>query len=86
LSSLKEVREANFNLFSDQMQSLSSARTSLLSSVLSYYKKKRVGDKATVAGEGDLLMVSARSQQSSRKSSIASASSLSPSSAASVEE
>lgn len=85
LSSLKEVREANFNLFSDQMQSLSSARTSLLSSVLSYYKKKRVGDKATVAGEGDLLMVSARSQQSSRKSSVAS--SLSPySSAASVDE
>ena len=87
LSTLREVREANFDLFSDQMQSLSSARTSLLSSVLSYYKKKRVGDKATpFSGEGDLLMVSARSQQSSRKSSIASASSLSPSSAASVEE
>ena len=86
LSTLKEVREANFDLFSDQMQSLSSARTSLLSSVLSYYKKKRVGgDKATPVGEGDLLMVSARSQQSSRKSSVAS--SLSPySSAASVEE
>ncbi|XP_057372348.1 uncharacterized protein LOC130693241 isoform X2 [Daphnia carinata] len=85
LSSLKEVREANFDLFSDQMFSLSSARTSLLSSVLSYYKKKRIGDKVTPAGDSDLLMVSIRSQQSSRKSSISS--SLSPySSGASMEE
>lgn len=85
LSSLREVREANFDLFSDQMLSLSSARTSLLSSVLSYYKKKRVGDKVTPAGDSDLLMVSPRSQHSSRKSSVSS--NLSPySSGASMEE
>ena len=80
-STLAEVREANFNLFSDQTLSLSSARTSLASSIISYYRQKKVGDKAMLVGDGDLLTVSNRS---SRKSS---ASSLSPySSAASIEE
>lgn len=78
-STLKEVREANFDLFSDQMFSLSSARTSLASSILSYYRQKRVGEKVVSVGDSDLLMVSTKSQQSSRKSSV---SSLSPHSSA----
>lgn len=82
-STLKEVREANFDLFSDQVFSLSSARTSLASSILSYYRQKRVGEKMPSPSDGDYLMVTHRSQQSSRKSSVIS---LSPrSSAASTE-
>lgn len=81
-STLADVREANFNIFSDQTISLSSARTSLASSILSYYRQKKVGEKAMLTGDGDLLMVST-SNRSSRKSST---SSLSPhSSAASIE-
>lgn len=81
---LEEVRTANFDLFSERMMCLSSARTSIASSILSYYRQKRVSERVVTAGDNELLVVS-RSQQSSRKSSIAgSVSALS--SAPSVEE
>lgn len=81
-TTLKEVRAANFDIFNEQVFSLSSARTSLASSILSYYRQKKVGEKAILAGDGDLLKVSNQSQQSSRKSSAGSASSLSSRSSA----
>lgn len=82
-SSLNEVRSANFDLFTDRMMSLSSERTSLASSVMSYYKKKKLSEKFSkqsneqAESQSQQLMVSTRSQQSSRKSSLVSLSSRS---------
>lgn len=73
---LEEVRSANFDLFSERMVYLSSARTSIASSILSYYRQKKVSEKVVMAGDNELLVVT-RSQQSSRKSSIVSVSALS---------
>ena len=88
-SSLNEVRSANFDLFTDRMTSLSSERTSLASSVMSYYKKKKLSDKfgkptneSESQSHSQQLMVLNRSQQSSRKSSLVSDAESSRSSAA----
>lgn len=84
---LEQVRTADFDLFSERMVSLSSQRSSLASSILSYYRQKNVGDRVAMAGDSEFtsqLHVSrSPSQSSSRNSSLVS---LSPhSSGASME-
>lgn len=73
---LDEVRRADFDLFTERMVSLSSQRTSLASSIMSYYRQKNVGDRVLMAGDSEFtsqLHVSrSQSQNSSRNSSLVS--------------
>ena len=73
---LDQIRTADFDLFAERLHSLSSQRSSIASSIISYYRQKNVGDRVVLAGDSGELGFQLRASSSSRTSSRSS--SLSP--------